>query len=308
MPPRLLLALAIVLASASTTLCAKAAPPDNGPEADRVRAAASFDEGVGHYKRAEYAEAARAFQEADRLAPSATAITNAVAAAKRAGDHLLAARLAQRAIARGEALVESREALADAATHLCRFELTCAATACTLTLDAAPATATTYALAGTHAIEARGNGATAEEHVLCAAGATYRIDMRPVPLVNEAPLGALPASEGSRPTPAETSHGLPRGVFFAAVGVTAVLAGVTVWSGLDALAGKNALPPGPTQAEENAVLSRAHRTDFLLLGAGVAALGTTLLGALGTSWHPQTSAPAVVVTTGRLELAYQGRF
>jgi hypothetical protein len=82
-------------------------------------------------------------------------------------------------------------------------------------------------------------------------------------------------------------------VFFTGVGVTAALVAVTAWSGADAISAKNALPRGPTEAQEDDGRSRARRTDFLLLGAGLAGAGTAVLGAVGTAWR---RAPAV--TTG----------
>src|SRR4051812_29464999 len=48
------------------------------PPPDRQRAAATFDAAVARFNRAEFAEAARGFFEADELAPSVTAITNAI--------------------------------------------------------------------------------------------------------------------------------------------------------------------------------------------------------------------------------------
>src|SRR5580704_9683553 len=169
-------ALALVLASA---LMAPAARADPGAS-DRQRAAAAFDEGVTRYDHAEFAEAARAFLEADRLSPSAVALSNAIGAAKRAGDNLLVARTAEKAIARGDAVVEARAALADAATRLARLELGCEATPCALTLDGEGVDGAAYVLPGTHRIEARGQGdAAAEERVVTVAGATYRISLHP---------------------------------------------------------------------------------------------------------------------------------
>src|SRR5262249_53951524 len=149
--------------------------------ADRRAAAAAFDDAVAKYNRADFAAAARAFLEADRLLPSTVAITNAIAAARRANEHLLVARAAERAIARGGARGRARSALVDAAAHLARLEISCDAAPCTLALDGAPAAeGATYVLPGTHRIEAHGAApASAEEAVVCMAGATYRIALHP---------------------------------------------------------------------------------------------------------------------------------
>lgn len=252
--------------------------------ADKQRAAAAFDEAVGRFNRAEFAEAARGFFGADRLAPSPTAITNAIAAARKASDHLLVARAAERAIARGDALVEARAALAEAATRLARLDLSCEATPCAMTLDGETVAAgTAWALPGTHRIAAKAASASAEEHVACSAGARYRIALRP-------------KAEAPPPKPtAPASKGIHRAVFFVGLGVTAVLAGATIGSGVDAMARKRALPKDEAeQAQIDDVLGRARRTDFLLLGAGLAAVGTAVLGVWWTDWKGVRATAAVV--------------
>ena len=272
--------------------------------ADRQRAAAAFDEGVARYARAEYADAARAFLEADRQSPSAVAISNAISAAKRAGDHLLVARTAERAIARGDAVVEAREALADAGTRLARLELTCEVTPCTLSLDGEATGGTVYVLPGTHRVEATGGaggaGAAAEQRVIVMAGATYRVALRPE--VHDGGAGARRLDE------APVRHGLPPGVFIAGAGVTAVLAGVLVWSGVDALEARHALPAAPDQAQENDVLARARRTDYLLLGAGLAGVATGVIGGAFTDWHGSRTTAGVVPVRGGAALTAEGRF
>lgn len=290
-------ALAVSLATSLTAAPAGAQPT----AADRQRAAAAFDVALGRYYRAEFAEAARGFFEADELAPSLTAITNAIAAARRASDHLLVARAAERAIARGEAVIEAREALAEAATRLSRLELSCDAGPCALALDGAPAQPSNYVLPGTHLAAARSPaGAAAQERVVAMAGATYRIVLHPVspdaaPRMGEAP-----------PEPA--SSGLPRAVFFTGLGASALLAGITAWSGVDALAGKRALPAAPSQGQEDIVLARARRTDFLLGGAALAAVATAVIGLRFTRWTGGHAGVGIAPVAGGLALAAQGRF
>jgi hypothetical protein len=75
-------------------------------------------------------------------------------------------------------------------------------------------------------------------------------------------------------------------VFWSGLGVTAVLAAVTAWSGADAIAAKNGLKNPSTTGAEDAVLADARRTDGLLIGAGVAGLATAVIGIWFTDWHP----------------------
>jgi hypothetical protein len=266
------------------------------PTSDKRRAAALFDEAVGRFNRAEFAEAARGFYEADRLAPSAVAITNAIAAARKASEHLLVARAAERAIARGDALVEARAAMAEAATRLCRLDLSCEGPSCAMTLDGEGApVGTAWTLPGTHRITAKAGPAAAEQHIACSAGARYRIALQP-------------RAETPKDKPAPPPRkGLHRAGFFVGVGVTAVLAGATIGSGVDAMAAKRALPRDEAeQAQIDGVLGRARRTDFLLLGAGLAAVGTAALGIWGTDWRGVRAAAAVV--PGGAAIAASGRF
>jgi hypothetical protein len=99
-------------------------------------------------------------------------------------------------------------------------------------------------------------------------------------------------------------------VFIAGAAVTAVLAGVTVWSGIDALQARHALPAAPDQPQEDDVLARARRTDFFLLGAGVAGVASAVLGAALTDWRGGSArATALVVPVpGGASLAVGGRF
>jgi hypothetical protein len=89
-------------------------------------------------------------------------------------------------------------------------------------------------------------------------------------------------------------------VFFAGLGVTVALGAVTLWSGLDAISAKNALPSPAPKAQEDDVLSRARRTDYLLLGAGLAGVGTAVIGIWATRWSRPASPAAVGVTAAPL--------
>ena len=118
----------------------------------------------------------------------------------------------------------------------------------------------------------------------CVAGATYRVALHPA--ADAAP--PAPSTAAPLPPPAATadrSHsaaasGLPPAVFFVGVGATVVLGAITIWSGMDALAAKRALPAQPEQSQDDAVLGRAHRTDALLAGTAVAGLATAAIRAL----------------------------
>jgi hypothetical protein len=290
---RLLPALAVVLSTAlpgfrelSLAVASARAEAPSGEE--KKRAAAIFDRGVGLFNQAEFEQAARAFLDADRVAPSSQAITNAIAAARRAGAHLLVAEAAQRAIARDDpAAPAARAALADAATRLARLELRCDSTPCAVSIDGAIVDASvTYLLPGDHRLHATGGHASSDEKALsCVAGATYRVLLHPVPIEASAPPPrALP--------PPATSAGWPKAVFFAGAGATAVLTGLTIWSGVDAIQARDALPAVPERAQNDAVLAKARRSDFLFAGAALCGVGTAIAGIAFTDWRGR---PAAVI-------------
>jgi hypothetical protein len=118
------------------------------------------------------------------------------------------------------------------------------------------------------------------------------------PPAPEAAPGALAtavsiAPAGSSDVAPARASGLPPYVFFIGVGVTAVLGGVTVWSGLDTLShpGKDAIatscaPPNNNTScpEYQTGLSNQRRTNVLIAASGVAGLATAALGVFFTDW------------------------
>ena len=293
--------LAVSLVALATGVVAPRGAWAETPPGDKARAGAAFEEGVGLFQKAQFAEAARAFLRADEIAPSAVALTNAINAGKRAGDYLLVARAAQRAIDRGELEVQAREVLAEAATRLARLDLRCEEPSCQLWIDGEPiAAGRHYLLPGRHALRAIAGARVADEGLSAGAGDTYEVHL----LARE---GKKP---GGDPAPIPPKKGLPRAVFFTGIGMTAVLTGITIWSGADALSAKNALPAHPFQSQNDDVLSRAHRTDGLLAGAVVLAAGTAVVGVFFTQWSSSPALPAATVTpvTGGAVATLAGRF
>jgi tetratricopeptide (TPR) repeat protein len=96
--------------------------------------------------------------------------------------------------------------------------------------------------------------------------------------------------------------GLPPPVFWTAAGVTAVVAGVTLWSGLNTVAKKDAYEdyadpernPDATSDETErgfeAARSAQTRTNVLLAGTAVAAAATLAIGVFFTDWAASAEA------------------
>jgi hypothetical protein len=253
------------------------------------QAARSFDAGVAAFQRADYPAAARAFLQADDLAPSAEALTNAIAAARRANDHLLVVQASKRAIARepeaSELAASAREALVQAERHVSRLELACKTAApCSLTLDEAAVEAGTHhVLPGLHAVVAStADGQRAERRFETAPGSTYQLALEPI--AEKRPEAPRPPPRQAAPNVERSSKPLPPVAFWVGVGVTGALAGVTVWSGLDVVKQRDDLPANPSlqQADEDA--DRIRRTDVLLLASVVVAAVTTYAGVALVDW------------------------
>jgi hypothetical protein len=241
------------LVFALTAPDARADPATRSAADARADAAAAFDRGVHAYDRQAYVVAARSFLEADTLAPSSDAITNAFAAAQHAGDRALLEQVRERALERDPpepALAERIRAL----------------------LAESPAP-------------------TAREQAPVAANA-------PVP-------PAAPASEKEPVSPRTSGpRGVPReeghrsggtwspAVFYAGLGATALLAGATVWSGLDTEAARDRLPG--TRRDNDGVVARAHRTDALLADTLVLAGATAYVGLKLVAWKGSDAGARVV--------------
>ena len=276
-------------------------------------AAAAFDQGVKHYGAAEYEQAARSFARADELVPSANALKNAIAAARKAGLHLLVARLAERAERRKdrdpELAAAAREALADARQKLARLEVSCEPTPCAIVLDSEGVEAGAHwALPGTHTVRATAEGGTAsEERVQLAPGTTYKVVLHPV-AAGAAPIptkveesktaGGKPAQNGGADRGTPSAKPLPPAVFWVGVAASVGLVGVTTWSGLDALSAKNDLPAEPTTSQSDDVRSKVTRTDILLAGTVIVAGLTTYAGIALVDWGGGEASASLTPTDG----------
>src|SRR6185503_7588811 len=99
---------------------------------------------------------------------------------------------------------------------------------------------------------------------------------------------------------------LPPALFWIGAGGTAVLAGLTTWSGLDALSAKHS--GDYTQPEIDGINSRARRTNFFLAGTLVVGASTAVAGIWVVDWNSRTSAALTPLPEGGALLAARGRF
>ncbi|MGE0323089.1 MAG: hypothetical protein AB7S68_12335 [Polyangiaceae bacterium] len=270
-------------------------------------AAAAYDEGVEAFDRAEYRRAASAFLRADSLIPSDEALSNAITAGVRGGEHLMVTLAAERAIARKGAdpklVTRARQALAFAGSKLAQLELSCEPLPCGIALDGeVVASGSRYVLPGNHELVAIArDGQRNEKQLDLVAGTTYRVLIRTTDAAAGEELLELSSKQrdaGAKPVDAGTldrrnrfdrqpdsvQSGLPPWTFYAGAALSVVLVGVTTWSGLDALAAKNDLGTAPREEDRQSALDKIHRTDILVGATAVSVVATLYLGLFAVDW------------------------
>jgi len=144
---------------------------------------------------------------------------------------------------------------------------------------------------------------------------TESIELVPLPqhpIVASAPGEPVQVGTTAQPAPPRDQPPAPKLtpiVFWSAAGVTALVGGLTLWSGLNASAKNDAYEayarePGATSEEAERgyddASSAQTRTNVLLVGTGVAAAATLAIGLFFTDWGgaSSTEAPAAVADTG----------
>jgi hypothetical protein len=294
---------------------------DTAPQADaRARARELYAGAVAAFEGARYAEAARGFLDADALSPSSDALSSAIAAGRRAGDHLLVARAAERAMGRESSdphlAGAARVALAEAEPHLSRVELKCSPSPCQLTFDSEEvAPGLVRVLPGIHLARATfgSGGPTTDRRLTLDAGALYTILLEPAPTGPAIAAAAAPSTpQGAAATTEPTvvdrnQRPLPAWSFFVGVGVTTLLAGATVWSGVDALDSAEHYRSTRTAADRSSARSATRRTDLLLLGTALMAGATTYAGFVLVDFGKSERSLRVVPQPDGAQLLLSGR-
>ena len=135
-------------------------------------------------------------------------------------------------------------------------------------------------------------------------GATPIDAERPPVLRGALPTIDQPPAHIDRPVEAPTPDGLSPAVFVTGVVITAGLAGVLVWSGLDTLDGSQSYMQNPTQVALDDGRVRELRTNVLIGATAAAGLTTLVIGAFFTRWR---SAP-VYASASPAGLLLGGRF
>lgn len=287
---------------------------------DVAAAAAAFQEGQRLQLSQEYARAAEMFELADAAAPSPAALRSAIRSHQAAGQRARAASLSLRAQARDAADAQSvslaASTLASLAPALARLQVQCAP-ACTLTLDrravaAQPSELQSFFVEpGTRVLEVSwGPGRSRSRSLNATAGQTLDLTLEapaeappgppatPVAAVAAvAPVAPVASPMVASPAGDPASQGLSPRVFAVGAGLTAVSAGLLVWSGLDTLAARDAYVQSPSEAGYNHGVALELRTNALVVSTAVFGVSAAVVGVLFTRWGAPRAGGARVALT-----------
>lgn len=287
-PPMLRPLFALAVATVSVT--AWSAEPDMG------RAKEAYDRGVRAHAAGDHQAAARAFAEADAIAPTTASIEAALESAMKADDEVLGAELLERAAQRpidpaAAKVIDSAKKRFAGRTGKIRVD--CAlATKCLASIDgvASDAWHAIIVKAGAHTVVVRRDDEKFERLV----------EVQPDAVVTVGPEAPREQHAPYAPPPNET-RGVSPAWFFAGLGITAALGAFTTWSGLDAvkqhddfesrgcaLGGGGPVPADCSSRADDGDAAKT-RTNLGIALTGVAAAVTVVTGAFFVRW---SSAPA----------------
>jgi hypothetical protein len=316
-------------------LSAAAVVPAAVAAQDVTAAAKAFSAGQQAELAREWDRAAEFYELADRIAPSPQALRSSAKSHLAAGDQAAAATQAEELLRRypEEAASTALAAgiLQQTVTHLSRWDIACSP-ACTLAIDAGAvvteprASHVIYANPGDHRIEAFFSAnRSSVTSVTGTEGGRKEIAFQPPAVASppkpaETPATALGATDQARPAEADSvaPSGLSPAVAFVGIGITAVLGGLTIWSGLDTLSARDEYVAKPTQRAYDDGVGLERRTNLFIGATAVAGAATLGIALFATRWHgatekdapsPTSAFPLTFVATPRdAEVVVRGRF
>lgn len=290
--------------AATCTAPVHAAPAHKLDKATREKAAKKFRQGMRAYRRHNYAAAAQDFEAANTIAPHPAALFNAADAYEKAGELTKAANLCARylhdAPDKDKRRSKANKMIADLTPKLGRVDID-ANGANDVQIDGkAPQLSVSFVDPGDHVVSGSFDGKHVERQFTVVAGSLEHVRLEPpAPPPPEAKPETPPA------TPEQPSHdqgvtrkhgGLPPLVVYIGAGATAVLGGVTIWSGLDTNKARSDFNAHPTQQGLDAGQGKQTRTNVLLGATAVVGVATAAIGIFATDWkgkstkdeHPET--------------------
>ncbi len=312
----LVLALAAT-AEAATTRSAEAAPTAG----ERARAKDAYERGLDAHQRGEMRRAADEFARADALAPSAVALQAALDAAIQSDHVALGAELLERA--KREPPTPGLASSITAATikfngRAGRLRVVCPRPrSCSAKIDedTMPVDRVVWASVGQRTVTVQVEGGAAQTK-LVDLGADQTVDVvassgKAPPITRPATADATPAGEGHGSYDRRSSEGLPPVVFYAGVGLTVALAGMTTFFALQTSsthgsfedAGCNVAASLTCQGLKDDGEGSQTATNAALVLTAAAAIATTVVGVVFTNWR-SSSHVALRPSRGGLALTF----
>jgi hypothetical protein len=277
--------------------------------ADRQAAQKDFAEGQRAFTLGDFPHAAESFEKAYQKAPHHAALWNAARSWQRAGEIAKAANLYARYLREAPPNAPDRNsatsALQKLSPKLARLEIH-ATDVESITVDGEPTEAmSVYVTPGAHVIEGKAGDRPVRQNQRVEAGSVVS-----VALVAPPPAVSASSAPPPAPPPAPKSHKLSPVVFFVGAGVTAVLAGVTTWSGMNTLSQKDTFDADRSQANLDEGHSRQTRTNILLGFTAGAAVFTTVAAIWLVDWKGKSSGDKTEVKAGLTgnQVVLGGRF
>jgi hypothetical protein len=274
------------------------------PSVDDVKAAETdFDAGREAYRAGDFVEAAEHFESADGHAPNEKVLELAISARDKAGHEDRAATLAQLGLEtypNSERLKKIAAPLVDKAhAELLQVTVECNE-ACTLLdgtriVHGAPAQRRIVFLTpGEHTIRAGwSDERTLSQDVTGNAGEAASLSFTAPPVPKNDVGSSLSTTPGADTGVPSSLRTLPPLYFYIGAGATAVLGGVTIWSGIDTVnnPGKNAVraecqKPAPNNCDAlyNKGVDAQLRTNILIAATSVVGAATAVVGIFFTDF------------------------
>jgi hypothetical protein len=260
----------------------------DGTDAEQ-RARELFDQGKAAFTRRDYAAAADAFDRAHHTRPHHSALWNAALAWDSGGEPVKAANRFAGYLEMAPVDAPDRDTalsrLKELSRKLGRLELYPEGVT-HVEVDGRSVDSTTiYVSPGSHVVTARYESGAVRQVASVGAGAFLSVVLTP-------PTEATHVDDESD----DRFRGLPPATVYAGAAVTALLGGVTVWSGLDTLDARDRFDREPTEAGLESGRKKQSRTNILFaVTAGVALLtGATALFLV--DWDPEQPPRAPVST------------
>lgn len=286
-----------VLVAAALALTA---PGPAAAQDSKAEAAQRFKEGEKAFKRHEYAAAAKAFEEAHAIAPHPAALFNAATAHQKAGDLVRAANLCARYLRDAPEDDSRREKanvlIGELMPKLGRIQVKDRG-AKNVELDGKAVDAeTTYVDPGDHTVSGEFGDKTVQRKLTVVAGSLVKVALDPPKREGAALEEEGDDAPAKAPEPDATQKadkGLSPTLFYVGLGVTAVVGGVTLWSGLDTNKARDEYDADPTPEGLDEGRAKQSRTNLLLGATAVAGVGTAVVGLFLTNWKgkPKSAPP-----------------